>query len=91
MLLKDMILNYIKKYNFGFYKKKKIFKILRILTSILLFANKSLTISMFPFSTAKYNAVSWNHIIKISLKNESWISLIKIILNFINKNNFEFH
>ena len=48
MKLKDIILNSI----------KNMFKILRILISRLSFVNKSLTIAVFPFSTAKYNTVS---------------------------------
>ena len=50
-----MILNAIEIYDFKFYKK--LIKILRILTSILSLVNKSLIISTFSFSTAKYNAV----------------------------------
>ena len=54
-----MILNSIERYDFEYYKKN-IFKILIILISSLSFVNKSLTISMFSFSTAKYNAVLQN-------------------------------
>ena len=39
-----------------------IFRILRILILSLSLVNKSLMISMFPFSTAKYNAVLSNNI-----------------------------
>ena len=42
---------------------KKIFKTLKALISSLSFVNKSLTISMLSFSTAKYNGVLSNHII----------------------------
>ena len=55
IILKDIFLNVIERYAFEFYKN--IFKILIILRSSLSFVNKSLTISMFSFSTAKYNAV----------------------------------
>lgn len=48
MLLKDMVLNYI----------KNIVTILKILISSLSFVDKSLTISIFSFSTAKHKAVS---------------------------------
>ena len=50
-----MILNFIEIYDYKFHKKLN--KILRILAFILSFVNKSLMISMFSFSTAKYNAV----------------------------------
>ena len=53
--LKDMILNFIQRVLLKFYKK--LYKILRRLISSLSFVNKSFTISMFSFSTAKYNAV----------------------------------
>ena len=47
--------NGVERYDFRFYKKLR--KILRRLISSFSFVNKSLTISMFSFSTAKYNAV----------------------------------
>ena len=53
--LKDMILNSIEWYDFQFHKN--LWKILRILMSSMSFVNKSLMISMFSFSIAKYNAV----------------------------------
>ena len=53
--LKNMILNVIERYNLEFYEKY--IKILITLTSILSLNNRSLIISMFSFSTAKYNAV----------------------------------
>ena len=53
-----------------------------ILTSILLFDSRSLIISIFWFSTAKYNAVLYIYI---------RILLIHMILNFIKKYDFEFH
>ena len=54
--MNSLILNGIQKFDLEFCKKK-ILKILRILISSLSLVNKSLIISMFPFSTAKYNAV----------------------------------
>ena len=61
---------------------KHIFKIYPRLISILSLFNKSLMISMFSFSTAKYNAVLLNYI---------KISLINMILNFIERYDFEWH
>ena len=69
-----------------------------MLTSILLFDRRSLMISIFSFSTAKYNAVLYIYI-KISLNNILnftnikwyWISLKNIILNFIKRYDFEFY
>ena len=55
---------------------------LRIFTSILLFDKRSLTISIYPFSTAKYNDVIYNYIRILSNL---------IILNRIQKYDFEFH
>ena len=48
--------------------------------SSLSLVNKSLIISMLSFSTAKYNAVLYIIIFKITLKN--------MILNFIDKHVF---
>ena len=56
MILKDMILNFIERYDLGFYNINKI-KIYPILISSLSFVNNSLMISMFSFSTAKNNDV----------------------------------
>ena len=71
-LSKDMIVNFIGKHDFKFYRKiwfwnfierydfefyKNIFKILRRLISRCSFVNKSLTISMFSFLTAKHSGV----------------------------------
>ena len=53
--MKDFILNFIEEYDLEFYEKY--IKILITLTSILSLDNRSLIISMFSFSTAKYNAV----------------------------------
>ena len=65
-----------------------VFKMLALLTSILLFDNRSLTISMFSFSTAKNNAVLQNHIIlKFHLKIWFWITSKDMILNVIEKYN----
>ena len=91
IILKNIILNPIKRYNFELYKKN-IFKILMALISSLSFVNKSLTISMFSFSTAKYNAVLQNLIIsKLHQKTWFWISLKNMILNPIEWYDFEFH
>ena len=57
-LKKNMILNDI----------EKLMKILTPLISIFSLFNKSLTISKLSFLTAKYNAVWYNYIKKISLK-----------------------
>ena len=59
---KNMILNFIERYDFEFYNNYKI-KAYPMLISSLSFVNKSLMISMFSFSTAKYNAVLYNYII----------------------------
>ena len=86
-----MILNFIEKYNFRFYLKYA-FKMHPILGSILSLLNKSLMISMFPFSTAKYNAVLLNYIVlKFHWKIWLWISLNDIILNFIEWYDFKFY
>ena len=76
-----MILNCIEWYNFEFYKVK-IIDILRIFISGLFFVNKRLTISMFPFLTAKLNAVVWKKI-KTLLNN--------MIFNVISIYIYEFH
>ena len=75
-----MILNFIEKCDLNV--MNKIFQILRILISILLLFNKSLMISIFSFSTAKYNAVIYNYIL---------ISLKDMILNFVKRYYFEFY
>ena len=56
IVLKDMILNDIEWYDSEYYKKLWR-QILRILISFLSFDNKCFTISIFPFSIARYNAV----------------------------------
>ena len=53
-----------------------------MLISILSFDRRSLMISMFSFSTAKYNAVLYNYI-KISLKD--------MILNIIKRYDLELY
>ena len=55
MLLNHLILDYIEIQSIESYKNTN--KILIILRSSLSFVNKSLIISMFPFSIAAYNAV----------------------------------
>ena len=54
--LKDMILNFIEWYKYEFYKNN-IYKTYPRLISSLSLVNKSLSISMLLFSTAKYNDV----------------------------------
>ena len=63
----------------------KAFKICIILTSILSFVNKSLTISILPFLTASYNAVMLNIINVISISGILKISLKYLYCNFIIK------
>ena len=69
ILLNDMILNVTRRYDIEWdwmiwlwISEINIFRILRILILSWLLVNKSLMISMFSFSTAKYNAVLSNNI-----------------------------
>ena len=72
MSLKYMILNIIEIYDFEYCKN--ILKIFKKLISSLSFVNKSITISVFSFSTAKYNAVLQNqNILKFHLKIWFWM------------------
>ena len=77
-----MILNVIKRYDleYEFYVKQK--RIYGILTSILSFNNRSLTISIFSCSIAKYNAVWYNYI---------RISSNYMNLNIIKRYDFKFY
>ena len=60
--------------------------------SSLSFVNKSLTISMFSFSIAKYNAVLQNHIkLKYHKKIWFWIPSKDKILNPIERYHLEFY
>lgn len=65
-----------KKYHFEMIWMKNALKTNFELTSMLFCDNKSWTISKFSFSTAIFNAVSYN---------SNWISLIYTVWNFIRR------
>ena len=60
--LNDIFFNFIEWYKYEFYKNN-LYKMYPRLISSLSFDNKSLMISMFSFSTAKYSAVWLRYII----------------------------
>ena len=107
ILLKNMILNFIERYDCELCWKiwlwilsketimniiSNIYEIIPRLMSSLSFANKSLTISIFPFSTAKNNGVLLNYIILKSYQKIWFLILLKdMILNDIEKYDFKFH